>query len=230
MGTESEPLQTDDIVEGKERLLTLGSTFQSKLKRPRKKRIKLLDPNAPKRPANAFIMFCDLQRLSINSERRLLQKLDPESEECKSMGQLTKALGSKWRNLNEDERKEYQDMYHEQVEWYDIEIKLYLAAHPNAPKEGNKGPLPDDWTDLNAPKRPANPFFVFCELEDERLKKLEEDAGTINGENGQFVKSIEEDREELNRVSMALITRWRNLEERQRKGFFSCDLMKYRIR
>ena len=203
------------MVEVQDKLTLLNSVRKAKMKRPKKKRIKLLDPNAPKRPANAFIMFCDHQRISVNTERRLLQKLDPESEECNAMGKLTKVLGSKWRNLNDDERKEYQDMFHEQVQWYDMEIKQYLTAHPNAPQKGSTEPLPEDWTDLNAPKRPANPFFVFCEIEDERLKKIEEES-VIGIENA---RSIEEDREELSKVSIALITRWRTLDEKKRKGF-----------
>ena len=208
-------LHTEDLLYASDlQKISSFNAMAPKKKRPKKKRIKLLDPNAPKRPANAFIMFSDLQRTSINTERRILLKIDPESEELKSMGQLTKALGAKWRNLTEEERKEYQDMYHEQVQLYETGIKEYMAAHPNAPKEGSTEPLPDDWTDLNAPKRPANSFFVFCEMEDERLKRMEEEGVAAE-------RSVEEEKEELERVSLALITRWRQLDEETRQGISS---------
>lgn len=175
----------------------------------------MLDPNAPKRPVNAFLMYCDLQRGSINAERRILQKTHPESEAL-SMTNITKALGARWRTLDTKDTEFYKDIYLKEIEYFTSSTKEYLAAHPNAPFQGATEPLPDGWTDPNAPKNPGcHPFFVFCELEDERLKNEEGET-----------KTNEEDEADLANVSLSLATRWRLLDDAKKNGilFFSCRL------
>ena len=167
-----------------------------------------MDPNAPKRPANAFIMFCELQRELIKEERHHISKINPGSEQDGLLSNLTKALGTKWRNLAEIDRKFYQDMFREQVMKYDTEIAEYLKEHPDAPLEdADIHKLPSNWTDPNAPKRPTNPFFVFCESEDQRLV-----------EQRSVTKTKEELEKDLEKVSKSFAERWRLLSDEERKG------------
>ena len=170
----------------------------------KKKRPKFLDPNAPKRPANAFIMFCELQREFIKEERNCVTKLEPGSEREANLANIAKALAAKWKNLALADRKFFQEMFREQVAKYDEEIVVYLKQHPKAPLDGDdKDELAEDWIDPNAPRKPlTNPFFIFCEMEELKLAaQTNEDLQAI-----------------LARVSQSLATRWRSLSEEQQQG------------
>ncbi|KAI8923551.1 high mobility group box domain-containing protein, partial [Entophlyctis helioformis] len=89
------------------------------------KRPKVVDPNAPRRPANAFMLFCDMQRDKLKEERKELQKSMPGSEQEVALSNITKALGQRWRSLSDVERKMYQDLFKEQVKQYDRELSDY---------------------------------------------------------------------------------------------------------
>ena len=54
------------------------------------------DPNAPKKPANAFFMYCQQQRNVMQDDQK-----DP------SIGhhELTKSLAKEWNNLATDDKK-----------------------------------------------------------------------------------------------------------------------------
>ena len=179
------------------------NTDNAKTKKLKRKRPKLLDPNAPKRPANAFIMFAELQRVWVREEKRLTQKFKSDPDLIASLANTTKALGLKWRNLDEKIRTLYQDMFRDLVKQYDHDIKEYMVIHPNAPRMGTTEPLPKDWTDPNAPKRPANAFFMFCEVEEDGLKAKDKSL------------AMEKD---LEMISLSLGERWLLLSEEERAG------------
>lgn len=67
-----------------------------------------VDPDAPKRPANAFMLFCDLNRDAVKAERNQMKIDAPGSEEDAGLANITKALGSRWKGLADDEK---QSMY-----------------------------------------------------------------------------------------------------------------------
>jgi hypothetical protein len=148
-------------------------------------------------------MFAELQRAWIREERRLIEKFKPDPEVLASLANITKALGLKWRNLDEKFRTLYQDMFRDLVKQYDHDIKEYMSIHPNAPQMGSKDPLPKNWTDPDAPKRPANAFFMFCEVEEEALKNLDKSLST---------------EQDLVKVSLSLGERWMLLSDDERAG------------
>ncbi len=194
-----------DVASEKEAGMLPGATPKTKV--ARKKRAKLMDPNAPKRPANAFLMFSDLQRNILRVQRKILEKRDDQPELLASLGNIVKAMGSKWKALDEEDRQFYFGMFKEQKTQYVLEMEEYLAIHPNAPMVGTLDPLPEDWTDPNAPRKPVNSFFVFCEIEEERL------LAESNVE-----KTAEEEEVLLQVATLSLGKRWRlmSIEERQR--------------
>lgn len=60
------------------------------------------DPNAPKRPANAFFQFCQEQRPVVMEQ--INSQLKPgEPEPTKQ--ELTRQLASKWRSLSNQDKK-----------------------------------------------------------------------------------------------------------------------------
>jgi HMG (high mobility group) box len=177
-----------------------NNTDTPKTKKLKRKRPKLLDPNAPKRPANAFIMYAELQRAWIREEKRLIEKYKPDPQVLASLANTTKALGLKWRNLDEKFRTLYQEMFRDLVKQYDHDIKEYMTIHPNAPQMGSKDPVPKNWSDPDAPKRPANAFFMFCEVQEDSLK------------NSVFTE------QDLVKVSLSLGERWMLLSDSERAG------------
>lgn len=60
----------------------------------------LSDPNAPKKPANAFLMFCQEKRLSASQSNHS----DKPKVEM-SHADLTKQLAKEWNDLEENAKK-----------------------------------------------------------------------------------------------------------------------------
>ncbi|KAL5038223.1 hypothetical protein BDV3_001627 [Batrachochytrium dendrobatidis] len=195
-----------------------------KPKTPRRKRPKLLDPNAPKRPANAFMLFCDLQRENLKEERKELQKNMPGSEQEIALSNLTKALGHRWRGLTESERKYYQNLFKEQVKQYDLELSNYFREHPDAAEAITNGThisqaLHNGGTeggdesviDANAPKKPVNSFHVFCETERDLIKQERKRLKATHG-------GTEEDAGHVH-INKELGLKWRALSDADRKVY-----------
>ncbi|KAJ2997569.1 hypothetical protein HDV02_005381 [Globomyces sp. JEL0801] len=187
--------------------LDVAEESAPKTKQRKKRRIKLLDPNAPKRPANAFILYCELQRECIKEERRLIHNKEEGSEADTALANLTKALGFRWRSLKDEDRQVYQEMFRDQVKQYDTDIAEYMSTHPNAPLKDDENPGVD-YTDPNAPRRPANAFFLFCEMEDERIIR-----------NRTIDRTDEEEASDLAKISLSLGQRWRELTDDERKVY-----------
>ncbi|GBB95765.1 hypothetical protein RclHR1_02610002 [Rhizophagus clarus] len=75
------------------------------------------DPNAPKRPRNAFLMYCKSQR-------------DQAREENQNKGfqDVTRILSQKWKDLPNEEKQKYYDMYNKEKERYEIEMSSYVGT------------------------------------------------------------------------------------------------------
>ncbi|KAJ1336434.1 hypothetical protein BSLG_007218 [Batrachochytrium salamandrivorans] len=204
----------------------------AKPKIARRKRPKLSDPNAPKRPANAFMLFCDLQRENLKEERKELQKSMPGSEQEVALSNLTKALGYRWRILDDSERKHYQDLFKEQVKQYDLELSNYFRSNPGTasamahatqyPGQYNGGVLGGDSEacgdgfgdasgDMQAHKKPVNAFHIFCETERDLIKmerKRMKEAGIGADDDGGYVH-----------INKELGLKWRALSDLDRKVY-----------
>ncbi|KAI9193200.1 high mobility group box domain-containing protein, partial [Polychytrium aggregatum] len=85
------------------------------------KKLKLTDPNAPRRATNAFMFYANLAREELKRERQ--QKINDGVELDEA--NLTKALGAKWRSLDNEERKYYQELFRKDVERYQRELDEY---------------------------------------------------------------------------------------------------------
>lgn len=92
------------------------------------------DPNAPKRRANAFMIFCDLERDAIKRERDEMKANMPGSEEDAGLGNITKALGARWSTMPEDKKAHYNQLFQEEVKTFNIAMAEY--------KKGLEGSVP----------------------------------------------------------------------------------------
>ncbi|KAJ2826156.1 ccr4 associated factor [Coemansia furcata] len=75
------------------------------------------DPNAPKRPANAFVLYCQDERPSIKSAGTDL-----------TSGDLTRALALTWKGLPQDEKQKYYDLYEREMGRYNQEFARYKST------------------------------------------------------------------------------------------------------
>lgn len=102
------------------------NTSKSKKK---KRKLKVLDPNAPKRPVNTFFLFCQMQRDAIKEER---SELLPGSDQAGELSNITKVLGLRWKNLSDQERKVYKDLFQEKIVQYQAEMSTYMKLSADA--------------------------------------------------------------------------------------------------
>ncbi|KTW30939.1 uncharacterized protein T551_01491 [Pneumocystis jirovecii RU7] len=76
------------------------------------------DPDAPKRPSNPFLKFCDVQREKIRSENEGVDRFD-----------VTRALGAAWQNLDDESRKPYYDAYELEKKQFKIKMDEYESGN-----------------------------------------------------------------------------------------------------
>ena len=92
-------------------------TFKSELlsnplKRPKNKRqrTKERDPNMPKRPTNAYLLYCEMNKDRIRQNGSF---------------DVTKDLTEGWKSLSEEERAPYYKLYNEDRKRYHAEMEEY---------------------------------------------------------------------------------------------------------
>jgi HMG (high mobility group) box len=74
------------------------------------------DPNAPKRPTNPFLRFCEHERDNV----RALHSNDENFD-------LTKAMGVAWHELDDDQKRPYKDAFNEDQKRYKEDMAVYEA-------------------------------------------------------------------------------------------------------
>ncbi|KAL1918267.1 uncharacterized protein VTP21DRAFT_2927 [Calcarisporiella thermophila] len=93
------------------------------------KRKRDIDPNAPKKPNTAYILFSNEVRPKIKAEF-------PDADQK----QIVTIIGERWKQLPQEQRKVFEKKYMEGKERYDAERKMYLAnqeaeKHPHELEE-----------------------------------------------------------------------------------------------
>lgn len=78
---------------------------------------RIRDPDLPKRPTNAYLIFCEVEK------EKIKQDLDKDS--CGSGTELSKALIESWKSLNDEERRPYYKLYEDDRERYQKEMSAY---------------------------------------------------------------------------------------------------------
>ncbi|XP_013387719.1 HMG box-containing protein C28F2.11 [Lingula anatina] len=87
------------------------------------------DPNAPKKPLNAYIMFCNEHRAKVQEAYQKEHGKDIDHHE------LTKQLAIMWNNKSTEEKKVYYGKYEVEKEKYAKQMEEYTGSHPAASKE-----------------------------------------------------------------------------------------------
>lgn len=76
------------------------------------------DPDLPKRPTNAYLIFCEMEKDKVKSD---LEAKNPGQ----SATELSKTLTELWKTLDEEQRKPYNRLYEEDRERYQREMITY---------------------------------------------------------------------------------------------------------
>ncbi|KAI8914565.1 hypothetical protein EDD86DRAFT_199621 [Gorgonomyces haynaldii] len=174
----------------------------SERKKPKKKRKKMrfLTDDAPKRPANAYMLFCEMERANVKEQVA-------NQDEGLS---ITKALGAKWKNLGAEEKKFYQDLFHEKVGEYNVQLEKYMKDNPDSFIILDEKPQKKK-IDPDTPKKPpANAFMVYCEMERDNVK--EERRRISDAMPGAEIEAG------LGNIPKVLGQRWKALSDQERQG------------
>lgn len=102
--------------------------------RNKKKKGKERDPNLPKRPTNAYLLFCEMNK----------EKMKRQS----GANDVSKALTDAWKNLDETARKPYYELYNEDRERYQREMQAYTQSKNDDPKTIKKAEDEEDEEEL----------------------------------------------------------------------------------
>tara|TARA_Y100000389_G_C17448002_1_gene512831 strand:- start:257 stop:685 length:429 start_codon:yes stop_codon:yes gene_type:complete len=82
------------------------------------------DPNKPKRPKSAFLLFCDQERQKlIEKEKKNLKK-----GEKFNLGVVQKKLGELWKKLSEDKKAKFNEDCEKQKELYYDKMSEYETS------------------------------------------------------------------------------------------------------
>jgi len=100
-----------------------SSEEKPRKRKPAKKRTKK-DPNAPKRPVNAYMFFTKEKRDQVRAKYPDLPMVD-----------VSKKLGAMWKLLEDNEKETYQKMAAEDKVRWEKEQKQYVANG----KDGDDG-------------------------------------------------------------------------------------------
>ncbi len=186
------------------------SSSSSKKKRPlevvsspTKKGKKKRDPNAPKKPMTAFMLFS-------NEMRSKLKEENPDL----SFGDLAKLVGQKYKELSSDQMAIYEVKVKKDKERYNNEMANY-----DAPSDGDddvekrsKGKKKKAKKDPNAPKRAMTAFMCFSN--DMRSKIKEENPDLSFGD---IAKLVGQKYKELTSDQMAVYESQANKDKERYK-------------
>lgn len=78
---------------------------------------KIRDPNLPKRPTNAYLIFCEMEKERIKQEN--------EEKNPGILNDLSKSMTDAWKNLDIDDRKPYYKLYEDDKIRYQKEMAIY---------------------------------------------------------------------------------------------------------
>lgn len=141
-------VENDDLNQliaiAKERSISLEASNEQKKQSITPKRTKQKDPNGPKRPTNAYLIFCDLEKEKIKKEL--------ESKTPGVTSDLSKALTEAWKSLDGEGRKPYYSLYEEDKGRYQRELDAYQKRQADVEPSHKRIKLTHEANDSMGPK------------------------------------------------------------------------------
>jgi len=112
------------------------------------------DPDAPKSSVNSYIIFSRENREQVKKENPDIKSTD-----------ITKKLAEMWKELDEEDKKEYKEKADLDKKRYEEELENY------EPKDGFKNPKKSPKKEKLEPKRARSAYIFFCMEKREEVKK-----------------------------------------------------------
>ncbi|KAK9458202.1 hypothetical protein V1511DRAFT_508293 [Dipodascopsis uninucleata] len=139
------------------------------------------DPNAPKRPQNAYIIFCDHEKERVRAQ--LEQSMPGEAFD------LTKAMAEAWRDLGDEGRKRFYDLYDAEKARYNREMEAYVAPG-SVPIVASSGAGNGSSSKDGSTTIPTSPIAMADDVDmksDDNnygndTQKVEDEVGEVEGE------------------------------------------------
>jgi hypothetical protein len=122
-----------------------SSSSSKKKKKPKKKR--KVDPNAPKKPPNSYLIFCNDQRAKVKGEL----------EAANDKTQLSKEMGKRWNALPDEEKKPYIEQATKLAQDHKLVVEAYKKSleggtvQPQPTPTESKDPEKDNAKDTKTP-------------------------------------------------------------------------------
>lgn len=145
--TKGEELTVQEVVD----TLRTDKNFKNLFKQPQEKK----DPNKPKRPNTSYIFFCNKMRPTITAQNSGMVAVD-----------VTKRLGELWRNLDPNEKVQYEMLAKQDRDRYDEEMKKYVPTPGTEQKQGRKKRQVQ-----TGPKKPLTSYMYFCQAQRQSVKE-----------------------------------------------------------
>lgn len=87
------------------------------------------DPNLPKRPQNAYMVFCEQEKERVKKE--ITETVQAQTGQIPKTFDLTKVMAEKWRDLDEEGRLHYFKIYENDKERYLREMAALNLTNPS---------------------------------------------------------------------------------------------------
>jgi len=163
------------------------------------------DPNAPKRPASAYILF-------VKDQREVLLQEHPNAKQT----ELMKLAGAAWKELDASEKAKYEKMNAEDKIRYENEMANYTPPK-GLSATGKRKKIKDP----NAPKRPSTPYFMFMNDNRQRIKEMNPDCAVsdIGKIAGKMWADLDDDKKmEYTNDYQTKMEEWRQRMDAYKKG------------
>lgn len=144
---------------------------------------KIRDPDLPKRPTNAYLIFCEMEKERIKQEAE---------EKGTGVVDLSKSMTEAWKNLDYEKRAPYYKLYEEDRDRYKREMEVYNQKK-KIEEEGDETPnaLKKPRLDSEAADRETPEAEIKSEANEESL-----DETPSREENNEDTKIENEEEEE----------------------------------
>lgn len=116
-----------------------------------------VDKNAPKKPKNSYVIFCEENMNSVRSSNPSLKGKE-----------IISLLAKKWKETDEKARKSFEEKSHKDKERYTSEMKTYTPPEPSQqPEEGKKRRVKKA---VSGVKKPPTAYLLFSKDKMGQLK------------------------------------------------------------
>ncbi|CAK7916116.1 hypothetical protein CAAN1_22S00254 [[Candida] anglica] len=158
---------------------------------------KIRDPDLPKRPTNAYLIFCEMEK------DRIRQELEAKNPGV--VNDLSRTLTEAWKNLDDESRKPYYKLYEDDKDRYQREMAVYNSKKDDETESALKSPAKKQ--KLESPKEmetdtviqqqlnsdidtPASELNEIEENVTESVEKSDKEAASHNERDGQESEPI----------------------------------------